>query len=254
MRDLLTHSSGLPDTDIALYVNPDPRTTDARWVVTEYGSGDLRYDPGTDFSYTNTDYHLLTALLEEVSGEPYARLLRDEVLTPLGMERSGVAPVPAVDLLALDYVQDPETGWVRAPARRLENWQGAGAMYSTLGDLHRWNQALTSGELIEPETWRSMLQPRVDLPNGGNYVAIGSWVYPRRLPGSELTPTLIERRGAIGGYAVLNVIVKDARAWVVVLANHYNENIHTLPYASCLPLDLLLVLHDLEPEGPPAPT
>ena len=75
-------------------------------------------------------------------------------------------------------------------------------------------------------------------------------MYPRPLTGTELTPTLIERRGAIGGYAILNVLVAGEDRWIILLANHYNEGIHTLPYAPCLPLDLLMVLYGQQPLGP----
>ena len=56
--------------------------------------------------------------------------------------------------------------------------------------------------------------------------------------------------GAIGGATILNVLVRDEDRWIVVLSNAYDEGVHQLPWAGCLPLDLLLVLEDLEPLGP----
>ncbi|MCH9685044.1 MAG: beta-lactamase family protein [Deltaproteobacteria bacterium] len=250
---LLRHVSGLPDIDPAVYMQPDPRAAQARWLLDNHGSGDLRFEPGTNFGYTNTDYHVLTAMLEEVTGLGYEQLLAERILEPLGMQDSGIARRDSDRRgWAVDYVPT-EDGWIVAPAFRWENWQGAGAMRSTLADLHRWNQALSSNQLVSAETWKTMLTPLTDLPGGGNYVGLGSWVYPRALPGSELAPRLVERRGAIGGYTIVNVLVADEDRWIVLLSNRYDEGMHTLPYASCLPLDLLLVLYGLEPQGPPAP-
>ncbi|MEX1368310.1 MAG: serine hydrolase domain-containing protein [Nannocystaceae bacterium] len=250
VRHLLRHVSGLPDIDPAAYFETDPRATDSRWLLQTYGRGELSFAPGTDFAYTNTDYHVLTAMLEAVTGRAYGDLLAEQILEPLGMDHSGIARRDDdPEGWALDYVPSDE-GWVVAPPYRWENWQGAGGMRSTVGDLHRWNQALASRTLVSEQTWQTMLTPRTDLPGGGNYVGLGSWVYPRPLPGSELAPRLVERRGAIGGFTILNVLVADEDRWIVVLSNRYDESLHTLPYASCLPLDLLLVLYGLPPQGP----
>lgn len=251
IQHLLRHTSGLPDIDPELYRLEDSNATKSDWVLEHYGSGDLKFEPGSEFSYTNTDYHLLARILEAKTGQTFEALLRQQILVPLGMHNTGIARRDALsDGWAHDYVATEAGEWIDAPPYRWENWSGAGAMYSTLEDLHRWNRALSSRELVSDATWQLMLTPRTDLPGGGNYVGLGSWVYPRPLTGTELAPTLIERRGAIGGYAILNVLVAGEDRWIILLANHYNEGIHTLPYAPCLPLDLLMVLYGQQPLGP----
>lgn len=252
IRDLLMHASGLPDVPTEVYFDPEPRVTDSRWLLEHHITGPLQFEPGTAFAYTNADYHVLTAVLEALEGKDYTTILREQITEPLGMTATALADRDA-DLsdYARDYVQDGED-WIPAPPYRWQNWQGAGGVVSTLADLHRWNRALASHALVREDTWRTMLTPRTDLP-GGNYVGIGSWVYPRPLPGTDETLTLVERRGAIGGYTILDVLVEGQDAWIVLLANHYNEQIHTLPYADCLPLDLLLVLRGHAPRGPSQP-
>lgn len=250
VRDLLSHTSGLPEVPIDIFFDADLEVERIRGVVERYGAGDPTFEPGTAFAYNNVDYAVLGAILEEVTGEPFEAILRTEVLDPLSMRNTGIARRNAIiRARAEDYVPG-ETGWERAPAYRWEVWHAAGAMYSTVDDLHRWNQAMTAHRLLRPETWELMLTPRTDVGSTGNYVALGSWVYPRALPGSDVPLTLIERRGAIGGFAALNVIVKDRSQWVVILANAYNEQIHRLPWGRSMPLDLLMVLNDLDPEGP----
>lgn len=251
VRHLLRHVSGLPDIDPAAYLASDPGLTQSAEFLAQFGGGALRFEPGSRFAYTNTDYHVLTAMLEAVTGRSYEALLTEKILDPLGMHNSGIARRDDARVgWAVDAVPTADGSWVSAPAYRWENWQGAGAMMSTVGDIHLWNRALAGHELVSASTWQTMLTPRTDLLGGGNYVGLGSWVYPRGLPGSELTPRLIERRGAIGGYTTLNVLVAGEDRWVVLLSNRYDEGMHKLPYARCLPLDLLLVLYDLPPEGP----
>ena len=72
IRQLLTHSTGLPD-DAPFF----PRGGDQRlW---------LGYAPGSRFSYSNTGYALLGLMLERIHGKPYAAIVQTEALVPLGM-------------------------------------------------------------------------------------------------------------------------------------------------------------------------
>ncbi len=247
IRHLLSHASGLPEIPTEVYFDPRAEAEDPAWVTRVHGSGDLTFEPGSNFSYTNADYHVLQAILEKVTGVSFSALLEREVIKPLALSGTGIARRDAmIEKRANDYVRTSD-GYRRTPPYQWENWGGAGGMYSTVGDLHRWNRALVEHELISKKTTTVMLTPQ-EGPN--NYVALGSWVYPRRLPGSELQPTIVERRGAIGGFAVLNALITERQQWVVILANTYNEDIHTLPWANCLPLDLLMVLNGLTPTGP----
>jgi CubicO group peptidase (beta-lactamase class C family) len=251
LRDLLSHASGLPDTPWQLYADPEAPAQDARRVAEVHCSGDLLFEPGTAFRYGNADYHLLGAVLEELHGQPFEQLLQEQILDPLGMQDTGVARRESVvPRRAQDYVPVGDD-WQRAPAFFWETWGAAGALDSTVGDLHRWNRALARFTLLSEPMTRLMFTPREDVGDVGNYVALGSWVYERPLPGLPRVPTLVERRGAIGGFASLNLLVLGEDQWVVILANSYNEDIHSLPWAECLPLDLLLVLRGGEPKGPP---
>ena len=250
IRDLLSHTSGLPEMSEGLTFEDLSENGGTRALILEHFADRPTFEPGTDFAYTNTDDLLLGAVLSEISGSTFEELVTGQILEPLGMGSTGIAYRDQVQLRrAHDYVPDGET-WLHAPPYRWENWGPAGALYSTVRDLDRWNRALTSHSLLSPETTRLMWTPRTDVGSTGNYVALGSWVYPRLLPGTERRPVLVERRGAIGGFAALNVIVRSEKTWIIILANAYNEQIHQLPWGSSLPFDLLLVLNGLEPEGP----
>ncbi len=251
VRSLLSHTSGLPEPPVELYLQDLKEDQDLGWIVATHGAGKPTFEVDTDFAYSNTDYFLLGAILEQVSGLSYEELLEREILEPLGMENTGLARREGELTQAVRDYASADGAWVAAPPFRWSNWQSAGGLYSTVGDLSRWNRALFEHELLSPETTALMLTPRTDVGSTGNYVALGSWVYPRKLPGSDQAPTLIERRGAIGGFTALNVLVKGEETWLVILSNHYNEQIHQLPWGSSMPLDLLLALYGLEPEGPP---
>ncbi|MEM7261710.1 MAG: serine hydrolase [Planctomycetota bacterium] len=248
IRHLLSHASGLPEVETELFFDPRPEAEDVAKVVTKFGSGDLTFEPGSASQYGNTDYFVLQAILERVSGSSFETLLEEKIVKPLGLRATGIARRDAIiPKRANDYTRSGD-GWTRTAPYQWENWGGAGGLYSTVGDLHLWNRALVGHTLVSESTTRTMWTPVEKL----GYVGLGSWVYTRGLPGVEARPKIVERRGAIGGFAILNVIVPETQRWMVILSNHYNEDIHTLPYADCLPLDLLLVLYGGEPKGPPA--
>jgi CubicO group peptidase (beta-lactamase class C family) len=250
IRDLLSHTSGLPEMEASLAFENLSATGGTREQILEHFAGEPTFEPGTDFAYTNTDYLVLGAVLTRISDSGFDELIAAEILDPLGMRNTGIAHRDRIEeRRARDYVPSGET-WLHAPPYRWENWGAAGALSSTVGDLDLWNRALTSHALLTPESTDLMWTPRTDVGSTGNYVALGSWVYPRPLPGGDERPVLVERRGAIGGFAALNVIVKGEDTWIVILANAYNEQIHQLPWGSSLPLDLLLIINGLEPEGP----
>lgn len=240
---LLLHAGGFPDPPLAHYLDP-ARTQVTDLAIAREFLMDQRpdFEPGTQFRYSNADYHWLGAALEVATGEPFGALLEERIAGPLGLGSTRLAHRAAVrEKRPRDYVRQEGVGWIHTPAYQWSNWQAAGGLESTLDDLHRWNQALARNELLSVETTERMLS----VPERpGSYVAHGSWCYPRALPGTDVTLQLAERRGAIGGFAVLNAFDREREQWVILLSNHGNTTLDTLSYAPCLPLDLFVALNE----------
>jgi len=57
--------------------------------VKKYASGDLQFEPGTKFTYSNSGYFLLGAIIEKVTGKSYEQVLRENIFEPAGMKNSG---------------------------------------------------------------------------------------------------------------------------------------------------------------------
>src|SRR5512146_392909 len=89
IRHLLTHTSGKPTykaPQILEQTSPIGRPE----LVKKWCSGDLEFEPGTSWGYNNCGYLLLGMILERRTGKPYADLLRERILIPVGMNDSGV--------------------------------------------------------------------------------------------------------------------------------------------------------------------
>jgi CubicO group peptidase (beta-lactamase class C family) len=102
-------------------------------------------EPGAEFYYSNTGYDLLGSLIERVSGQPYARFMDANVFAPLGMKNTFALPNDRRfgGNTAESY---DENGPYQADA--LDNLNGSGSIYSTVGDMYLYDQALYTEKLI----------------------------------------------------------------------------------------------------------
>ena len=134
--------------------------------LAEYYRDGLRIDtePGTKWAYSNHGFAALGQIVEDVTGIPLSRYLREHVFGPLGMDHS--------DLLRSERVRPRlATGYrlgsrgLKAVADREVVPAGAGAVYSTTSDMARYAAALLGGgagehgRVLRPETLAAMFQP-----------------------------------------------------------------------------------------------
>ena len=209
---LLRHTSGLP--------NPDdtPRDPDgvpvfyrARGPVGNAAAAGAfcarapKRAPGGGFEYNNCDYLVLGAILERVTGRGYAELVR---------ERLGLASVAPVKGMGPEGVTGYAEGR-REPAFNLETFGAGGGLGGTARDLLAFDGALVRNRLVSErgtaEMWRG--DPAL------GYAALGAWSFPARLSGCDGAVQLVERRGAIGGVQVRNVIAPALGLALVVFTN-----------------------------------
>jgi CubicO group peptidase (beta-lactamase class C family) len=93
VRNLLQHTSGLPDTIPAMigWVHYDDATRDQTEIVKKYlpDFKELKFEPGEKAVYSNFNYMVLGAIIEAVSGQPYETYITENILQPLGMSQTG---------------------------------------------------------------------------------------------------------------------------------------------------------------------
>ena len=148
VRQLVNHTSGLPNNELQDFNKGlcVPYTMDE--LIGTFRSRPLKFKPGTDWAYTNTEYYLLAYIIQTVSGESYADFLTHHLFQPLGMNATGIAPTLAViPEMAEGYARDGKSLRHREYFdRSLEI--GAGGIYSTVFDMLRWNEALNEEKLL----------------------------------------------------------------------------------------------------------
>jgi len=109
----------------------------------------LYFRAGSAWRYSNSGYALLALLVEKVSGQPYARFLHDRIFEPLGMDGTVAyeAGVSTIQNRAFGYSLR-SSGVARTDQSSTSAVLGDGGIYSSIGDLVKWDRALDEGTLL----------------------------------------------------------------------------------------------------------
>lgn len=146
IKHLMNHTSGIADHfGLGIYKKG---LTNSDVVEVLVKQKELDFPPGDKFSYSNGGYVLLSLIVEKVSSMPFHEFMETNIFKPLGMNNTLVydESAPKIENRAVGYNQ----------AGALDDNEifttGDGGMYSTLVDLHLWDQALYSEKLISKAT------------------------------------------------------------------------------------------------------
>ena len=154
IHHLLTHTSGIPnytsfenDRDIM------GKSMTPSEIVQLFSGSALEFTPGAQFAYSNSGYLLLGHIIETVTGKSYAQVLQDRIFTPLKMNDSGYDR--ANDLAKNKAVGYDQTGSDFHVSQFIDMSipHAAGALYSSVEDMHLWNEALYTEKLLPKNTW-----------------------------------------------------------------------------------------------------
>ena len=143
IHHLLTHTGGVFNyTNDPEFMKQaaEPRTTEQ--MLTLFRDKPLDFDPGEKFSYSNSGYVMLGAIIEAATGKPYGEVLATRLFNPAGMTRTQVGDATELDDRAKGYTLGP--GERLDPARAIDMSvpHAAGAVRSTATDLLTWHAAL----------------------------------------------------------------------------------------------------------------
>jgi len=216
VKQLLDHTSGIPNFIAApgFLEGPASRTHySVRDFAEKYCSANLEFEPGTRFNYSNSGYFLLGAVLEQVSGQSYEQILRERIFTPLGMHGSGYTRTETIIPHRAAGYERSVSGLKNARFYDMSIPFAAGALYSTVGDLLLWDQALYSERLLPVELRDLLFKPNLD-----NYgFGWGIFIPP---PGSPYAgETVLMHGGKIFGFQSVIERIPRYQELIVLLDN-----------------------------------
>jgi CubicO group peptidase (beta-lactamase class C family) len=200
IRHLLNHTSGIIDytDDINFETTEGLPATPEQLVSRFRDQPRAAYAPGDYYDYCNSGYVLLGVIIEQVSGMSYSQFIKESIFNPLGMVNSGYDASEIFDpSIAFPYRSAGQpTSFLNATTLF-----SAGGLYSTVGDLYLWDQALYGEQLISRPLLNEMFTPgngsygygwKIDQPNGslrishaGNMTGVSNFV--ARYPDQRVT-------------------------------------------------------------------
>ena len=124
----------------------------------------LQSRPGEKYSYSNAGYNLLAAIVEEVTGGTYETYVRNELLRPANLHRTGWRSEFDSREFARGYQDAYRTEGNEVTFPPLPGWGGigAGALNSTVEDLYRWNEALYTDHPLTAAARNKLFAPAFD--------------------------------------------------------------------------------------------
>jgi CubicO group peptidase (beta-lactamase class C family) len=210
IRDLLQHSSGLADPNedkplangLPAFYRPAPGKGDMQSEATGFCAEHPRAEPHTGFHYDNCDFIVLGALLERMTGQSYADLIRERIAGPLKLDIGLFAPgrPAARHVGGLDSRGRPEI------LGDLGTYGAAGSLYGSPLALYAFDRALITHRLLDAATTAIMWTGDPKL----GAAALGQWQFMATLKGCPAPVSVVERRGQIGGVQIRNYILPES--------------------------------------------
>jgi len=229
IRQLLTHHAGLPDyrwfCDTLLENKETPLSNQDLMRMFEKHRPNAYFLAGSRFSYSNTGYAVLAAVIEQVSGIHFSKFMKLAVFDPLGMKNTQVYS-------KCECVATPGnvTGYERNGRWKAQNdcfngITGDKNVYSTVDDLFRWDLALYTDKPVKQSTLREAFEPSDPGRKGVKNYGFG-W----RINTLNPEKKIVYHSGWWRGYRTFFLRnISDGNS-IIVLSNTVNYSLNSLGY------------------------
>ena len=246
LEHLLHHTSGLHDAERASHMGVPtdgvPGWSSDDQLAKVRGIPTLAHEPGTRYNYSNRGYVLLAKAVERAAGEPLSQLSRRRIFEPLGMSSTMFRdrPDPLPPAAARGHFEAVDGLRYQEPARF--HAVGAGGLWTTAGDLARWDANLDDDRLAGG--WLPERLTRVGSLNDGTplHYALGVSVRTHRgLP-------IVSHGGSFPGWESKMVRFPTVRTTFICLGNTDDLDVSGLVFEAA---DLILAAL-MDPAAPTA--
>lgn len=208
VRHLLRHQTGFP--------NPDDSPKNAVGVPALYSAATPAPDmlaycgsaitgpSGAAWTYNNCDYTVAVALLEQVTGKPWATHIAElnkKLHTSFSDHGDRIAGFEGSvsDQGLFDFAR----------------YKGAGDLSGSIMDMLAFDRALLSGTLLSAASRAQLWDGQAEL----GFIALGQWSFPVALSACQREVRIIERRGAFGYVGVRNLLVPELDLVIIAFNN-----------------------------------
>ena len=224
VRQLLHHTSGIKDYGDEIDFRKDYTEAELLAIMQKLP---IEFEPGTQWSYSNSGYLTLGLLTSKLAGKPWHEFQAERIFAPLGMKTTRVITErDVVPHRAAGYELD-EKGEVRnqewvAPSL---NQCADGALYFSVNDLAAWERALRAGKFLKPESLAAWWTA-ASLGGDRHFPYGFGWSF-----GEQRGRKLVEHGGAWQGFRAQIARYPEDDLAVSVLGNLAQAEVETIAHA-----------------------
>jgi len=212
LEHLLTHTSGIFDILRDTSLSSQMPTTREK-IFAALKEKPLDFEPGTSYRYSSSGYIILGHIIEQLTGKRYEQVIREQILIPLQMNNTGF------DFKNLKH-PDKSVGYnfiadgrgFKSPMTDSTFSFSAGALYSTLADLDKWNQAIQNGKVLKKSSLKKAFTPRLEGYGLGWQIK------------SIANKPVIGHTGSIAGFKSYNILLPESNTRIILLSNFSSFN------------------------------
>jgi CubicO group peptidase (beta-lactamase class C family) len=214
VHHLLSHSSGL------VHWNDLPRLdltkpVAASELLSVFASAPLLSTPGERFSYSSPGFVLLGHIIERAARQPYGAFLARELFGPLGLAATFSGNPRGEAGLATGHHNG-----AAAPSWELDTANlGTGSIWSTAGDLARWDRALASGQVLSDAARHAMFTIHVPVQDDDGVIRTEGYGYGWFIGTAPGGRRVFYHPGDQPGFCSLNAWFPDDDVRLAVLSN-----------------------------------
>jgi CubicO group peptidase (beta-lactamase class C family) len=224
IEHLLTHTSGIRSyTSLPEIMNKETKAKafGVSELISTFKDQPMDFNPGDAYAYNNSGYFLLGAIVEKVSGMSWGSYIQKNFFTPLKM-KSTFTEDKNIAGLATGYVKP--LGYAVADYVHPSIPYSAGAIFSTVDDLWKWNNAVFSGQVVKRESLEKAWTPLT--LNSGEKQSYGYGWQLGRIEKNKV----ISHGGGIDGFLSYALYVPDTKLFVTVLCNAMSQAPEQIAY------------------------
>jgi serine beta-lactamase-like protein LACTB len=223
LRQVMGHLAGLPNDggdESELFSQHCDRPVDA---LQHFADRSLRFEPGTQYRYSNYGFIVVSAAVEAAADEPFLTFMRKRIFEPLGMDRTEAdLSIEAGPDRATAYfprfAADPRYGPDVMRDLDLSCYSGSAVFLSTPSDLVKFGMAINNGTLLQPATVQ-LLQASERLRSGEETGYGLGWDLETAALGAEQTRTVGHDGDLLGGPMASLMIFPDRGIVVSIISN-----------------------------------
>ena len=237
IRNLLTHTSGLPDYQDIMDKYWDKSKVAGNPDCIEYlnkYAPPKHFEPGEKYEYSNTGYMLLASIAEKASGKDFIDMCRKWIFSKLKMKSTDIRTLEekkATKNFAIGHIYVEERSkYVRAdsfPSSNYTIWlgnrKGPGRISSTAADLLKWDKALYTKKLIKQSTLQDAFTP-MKLNDG----TISNYGFGWELRNDPSFGKIVQHNGDNPGYKTQIIRYIDKKKTVIILNNNAHKDFSSI--------------------------